>query len=243
MRIGGMALMACLLVGCATGYEADVQRIQEAHAVMRQHPRVAATYAEHLRVLYETPAARQSRAIRDSLLQLGPSIRYHSDSLARVDSAWWGWLLMGRVADLYYYRDTVMAVYAYLEAWPWTTSWSQAGRVEEQRRFAETLGDAINVTQSPYIAKMAYPAFERAKQMALAYGDSQYYRLADSSYRAVAGQVLTMPDSIRVAFGPPPDRPARVPWVLVTLAAAFIAIGVAGGWGGKATVQALLGRR
>lgn len=57
------------------------------------------------------------------------------------------------------------------------------------------------------------------------------YHSVDSSYKAVARRVLTMPDSVRAAFGPAPDRSARIPWVLATLAAAFIAFGAASRWG------------
>ena len=133
--------------------------------------------------------------------------------------------------DLYYGGDTTAAVFAYLDLLPWLAVFPPGPQADNTRRLAETIGDAVDLTHSPNMARLSYQAFERAKRLALDHGDPHYIHLADSSYKAASRQVMAMPDSVRHAFGPPPDRPIRIPWVLATLAAAFIAASVAGkGW-------------
>lgn len=173
----------------------------------------------------------------DSLIATEPWPHPFNDSLARRDSSAIGYLYLTKVSHEYYHKkDTVAAALAYFDALPWLPASRPRPKADVTRRFAETLADAMFHTHSTNSATMVYQAFERAKQLALAYGDPYYVNLADSSYKAVARQVLTMPDSVRIAFGPAPDRPTHMPWVLATLAAAFIA-SVAGCWKEEGTTN------
>lgn len=230
MRFGILIFLAFIL-GCQKG-------LDEARDIV-SHDRIAALNSirqitedprEWDTLMHSLPEYQRFMRSVDSLLAQGPSIRFWNDSLARRDSTMYSSMLLMRMSDEFYHNDTTSAVYAYFDVLPWLEGvelWLQA---DHAIRFAGTLGDAMSVTHSPNMARLTYQAFERAKRLSLDHGDTTQYHLADSSYKAVARQVLTMPDSVRAAFGPPPDRPARIPWVLATLAAAFIAASVTGGW-------------
>lgn len=187
-----------------------IEDLEELHDLVEQHP----SYIE---------AIASTKELLESY-----RIRWWDAEAAKADSKAVGYLYMIRMSHEYFAKDTLKSVFTYMEGLGWMQAFGNSPMVDGTRRYAEVIGSAIIASNSPNMARLSFQVFERAKQLAFDYGDPQYIHLADSSYRAVARQVLTMPDSVRVAFGPPPERPARIPWVLATLAAAFIAIGIAG---------------
>lgn len=226
-----LLFLAFLVGGCATGYEEEIKTVQQNVwvAALNAKAKDSTRIAE---LIWEEPAYQEAIRLRESIMAKGPYVRAWNDSLARIDSLGYAWLYISRVSNYFYHhQDTTHAVFAFLEGLPWFESMTVEIRGDHVRRFAETVGYAISATHSPNMARLTYQAFERAKRLALDHGDPMYIHLADSSYKATARQVLTMPDSVRAAFGPAPERPARIPWVLATLAAAFIAASVTGGWG------------
>lgn len=227
-----LILMLLFLSGCSKGYDDAAKQLQ-AHADALYDQALASglkgnAFIAHMRTL---PEYAEAMHLVDSLLIGEPNMRFWNASHAHKDSIGWARLHLTRVQDLYYFGDTTAAVFAYLDVLPWLTAFAPGPQADNIRRLAETIADAVDLTHSPNMARLSYQVFERAKRLALDYGDLQYIHLADSSYRVVARQVMTMPDSVRAAFGPAPERPARVPWALATFAAAFFAASIAGGWG------------
>lgn len=217
-------LAATMLVGCQHGYTgvrnaflANLEQVREDALQQSDDSQ------ERAQLHYQHPLYLKTRANVDSILSAPRQVRYWNDSLARRDSMVVAMFYRFRTSDLFYYRDTTRAVFAYWEAMPWFRSFSPKGQASEMLRYAITISATADFSFTSNISRLSYQAFEHAKQLALASGDTTGYHHADSSFKAVARRVLTMPDSVRAAFGPPPNRPARIPWVLATLAAAFIA--------------------
>lgn len=220
-------VLPILLLGCKDGYGPTIDAANMAMFEAGQRAgQETSDRSERDALIKADPSFKAAVRTIDSLYALGPHVRsMRRDSIAHVDSLAWAKVILQTMRMKYHLRrDTIGAVFTYLQYYDYLDAVPMAGRVDEVRRYAGTVGSVLEQTLSPNMARIAYYAFERAKRLALDYGDPHYIHLADSSYRAVARQVMTMPDSVRAAFGPPPDRPARVPWVLATLAAAFIAI-------------------
>lgn len=226
--------LTVMLSGCGDGHQEDLRAVQQdmwtAYVTARDE---TADTTRRRALILSNPLYLDAVRRRDSLFAYGPSIRHlQGDSVMHADSVMYANIVLNRISDEIYGidGDTLKAAFTYLHYLPWLSVFPAARRAEEVRFYAETLGDAIGITLSPNMVKMTYQAFTHARQIALLSGDTTLLHLADSSYKAVARRVLTMPDSVRAAFGPAPDRPARVPWVLATLAATFIAASVASGW-------------
>lgn len=230
-----LLLLALALIGCAEGYDGHREDLDAVHQDIwlsyQEAIQQSDDPAERTRLVYADVRFQDAAKRLDSLFQVGPRIRYYSDSLAQEDSIVFAGIVRRTLSAIYNQRDTTLAVFTYLEHQPWMQVLGIQSQADEARMHASVSGEALEITQSPNMARLSYQAFERAKRLALASEDPRLYNLADSSYRAVARQVMTMPDSVRAAFGPAPERPARIPWVLATLAAAFIAASVAGSWG------------
>lgn len=223
--------LALCVIGCAESYE-------QAEAIILDHMREAREKVraqsddpeERMRLVFHEPSYQRAIAHVDSILNLPPKIRYYSDSLARADSLSLAMLHRIRIGHSYYYEDTTQAVFGYLQASPWLAALSTEGEITEMRRYAETVGDALEETLSVNIARLAYEAFARAEHLAITSGDTTLFHLVDSSRAVVAHRILTMPDSVRAAFGPTAPRPPRsVPTGLIAFLAFITLSGAAGG--------------
>lgn len=218
-----LLLVVLLLSSCADGYEDDWQASRaDMTAAFEESKRLSDDPDERMQIIREIPAFQRAVARRDSILARGPELRYFNDSLARIDSGYYALFLLGRVSNLYYYHDTTQAVFAYMEALPWLKSASLEAQAEQARRFAETVGDAIDETWSPQMAALAYQAFSRAEYLALTRSDRTLYDLVDSSRTHVVERLFDMPDSVRIAFAPSASRPSNASWHLAAVTAALI---------------------
>lgn len=226
-----VATLVLCLMGCKTGYDEERAFVFESLQQVLQN--VRETYdnrADRIRFASLDPLSQQAMAHVDSVLALPPQIRYYSDSLAHRDSISLAYLHMIRIGHLYYHQDTTAAVFAYMKAMPLISVYQDSVRIDEMRRFAETVGDAATTTCSLNMARLAHQAFTNAEQLALASGNTTLFHMADSSRSILAGRVLTMPDSVRLAFGPTSPTPLPSPWALVALGAIFT-LGCVAGYG------------
>lgn len=211
-----LVVVAIASFGCSD-HSQDIQRIEQGFIEAVQEARSQATTSEErLRLIYKKPSFLASVQIRDSLLSLGPRIRYYNDSLARVDSSHYAYLLLLRVSERYDLGDTTAAVFAYLETMPWLKGLSY--EAAEIRRFAETVGSAVDGTLSPNMARLAHDAFMRALQLAREQGDKQLMKAAMTSFADVNERLMDMPDSVRLAFAPSPAPSTPAPWSFAAVA-------------------------
>lgn len=231
--IGGFALTVLLLSaqGCASGYEHEVKLIMSDQAAMQQKLHSMSDSKEERIRLHPTLPEFHSIVRRvDSLLLEGPSIRYWNDSLARLDSSHYAFLLGLRSSTLYYERDTVEAVFAMIEKIPWLGTHSPLGKAQFFRYFAEDAGQALVISQSPNMARLAYNAFEQAERFTKQYEDDPtFYEYVLETRCEFHRTLLTMPDSVRMAYGPLQQPTGRSLW-LHAIVVAFIVLG--GGVGG-----------
>lgn len=225
----GFAFAILALFGC-TDYSEDIKRINDGYkAALAEARTLSEVPEERLQLIQTMPSYLAARAIRDSLLQLGPRIRYYNDSLAAVDSANYAYLSLLRVSSLYERTDTTLAVYAYLEATPWLAALDPDVRTAEARRYAETVADAVDETLSPNMASLAYAAFVRAEALALEAGDAELVALVDRSRGEVVRRIVAMPDSVRLAFAPAPGSSSAPFSPGLVAFIAFIALGTGAG--------------
>lgn len=192
-----------LLCGCATGYQNEQLTIYaDLRATYFEAKGLSDDSATRMRLMSETPLSRNALQRVDSILALGPSIRYYSTALAEQDSLTYSYLQRIRVSHLYYEVDTLAAVFAYYEALPWLPAGSRRGRANVMLEFAETLGDATYISQSPNLARQSYDAFLYAEQLALATKDTLLVRKVYTSMEKVATQLQALPNFVQHAFAP-----------------------------------------
>lgn len=226
--IGSLVLTILLLSaqGCASGYEHEVKLIMSDQAAMRQKLHsMSGSREERIRLHPSLPEFHSIARRVDSLLLEGPSIRYWNDSLARLDSSHYAFLLGLRSSTLYYERDTVEAVFAMIEKIPWLGTHSPLGKAQFWRFLAEDAGQALMISQSPNMARLTYDAFVQAERFAKQYEDDPtFYPYVLETKREFQRNLLTMPDSVRLAYRPshqPSGRSLRLHAIIV----AFIVLG------------------
>lgn len=192
-----------LLCACESGYYEEKQALyNDVQAAYSEAKALSDDPATRARLIYAMPLYRNAFKRLDSLITRGPSIRYYSDSLARLDSIVYGGLLLGYMSHTYNAVDTVEAVFAYYKALPWLTARNLRQQATETRMFAEVLGKATHITESPNTARQAYQVFAHAEQLAFATDDTLLIQQVFASMEQVAAELQVLPDSIQAAFAP-----------------------------------------
>lgn len=198
-----LAIFLVLICACESGYEEERQAIHaDTWLASVEAQALSSDFDTRLHLIRTMPLRIDALSRIDSLLTLGPSIRHYNDVLARIDSTVYADLHIYYVSYLYYEIDTVASALRYYDALPWLAAYGVEIQVDQMRMFAETLGDAIHVTQSSNMARQAYQAFVQVEQLAIATGDSTLIRHVYTSMEKVAADLQVLPDSVKNAFAP-----------------------------------------
>lgn len=162
-------------------------------------------------------------ALAERILERQPSARIWNDSLAYADSLDIAYLHRVRIAMLYDASedaapgmpDTVRAALAFIEAIPWTSVWRPRGKVQFWTDYSEIASEAMVLTQSANMARLAYQGLQQAKLLALAYNDVHnegFLALVRQRRHEFFNNFQTMPDSVRLAFAESLDTESASPW-------------------------------
>lgn len=165
----------------------------------------------------------------DSILALNPPVRYWDDSLAYEDSLDIAYLYRLRTSHLYHRRDTVQAIFSFIETMPWSAVWTRRIQAKFWNEYSNDLGEAMVIMKSPNMAALAFDAFTQAER--LAFRDSVYYTKVLATREAFVSKLRTMPDSVQEAYGPRPAS-SKIPidsFGLLAVALGFILLGGGGG--------------
>lgn len=185
-----------LLMGCQTYVELDGVRADVARLVATQN--------------VDSIAVAQARI--DSVLLLDQSLRVYDDSLAHADSLHMAYFRIARTAIYYHHmpQDTVAAFFSFMEALPWLEVMNEQERVALWRKYGEIAGEAMTISQSVNMARLAYDGFQRAEQLAYVQEDTSLYRkVFEAKYKFGVALMTQLPDSVRTAFSVAPLEPPR----------------------------------
>lgn len=166
----------------------------------------------------------------DSVLTLDPIPRYWSDSLAHQDSLAIVNLMDMRTSILYHTGEKTAAVHSFMETIPWTPAWPPRGQATFWKFYSHDMGEAITLTQSPNLARLAYKAYTHAEVVAYETGNLDFYKEVLGSRMALADSLALLPDSVRLAFAPAPPSSTNNPWTFAAVALVLGFIVGGGSW-------------
>lgn len=215
-------LALLFLAACGTDLEEGKQKVFDDLTSARMAYSDVTDRAEQIRLIPQHPKYKSAIALADSLL-LSYNIRWWNAEAASADSKAVAYLYMVKLGHEFNVADTVNAAYTYMEGLDYMRAFGEELMVQEIRRYAEVVGAAITASQSPNMARLAYAAFQRAEQQAHAFGDKRLALLVDSSRIDLTTRLWELPDSVRLAFAPPPSR-NNAPFAFGAIGAVFIVL-------------------
>lgn len=201
----------CSIVAIGCSDEVDVRKVQL-----------------EVRRLAKVDSVEKAGKLAEHIVSLNLQPRLSSDSLAHADSLSIAWLYRARTSYYYHKLDTVMAIFSFIETIPWTEVYGPLARAQFWRFYAEDAGQALMITQSPNMARLTYDAFVQAERFAKQYEDSTFYAYVLETKREFHRNLLTLPDSVRMAYRPlelPSPRSLRLHAIVL----AFIVLGGSAG--------------